>query len=94
MREPQDGDDFIAEKRRLLQDNPECATTSYNLGVELLEQGRLDEAADAFRDATENSGRMFEAWVNLGYIYFTKGDLEGVSGNTNAMKILKVTSEP
>ena len=88
MKEPQDGDDFIAEKRRLLKENPECATSAYNQGVSLLQEGKLDEAADAFREAADNSGRMFEAWVNLGYIYFKKGDLEMVvESNKRAVEI-------
>ncbi len=78
MKEPQGFSEFIAEQKRRLADNPECATSSYNLGVTLMEQGKLDEAIDAFREAIQNSARMFEAWVNLGYIFFKKGDLEQV----------------
>jgi tetratricopeptide (TPR) repeat protein len=78
MKEPQSFNEFIAEQKRRLADNPECATSSYNLGVTLMQQGKLDEAIDAFREAIQNSARMFEAWVNLGYIFFKKGDLEQV----------------
>lgn len=73
MKEPQSSEEFIAEQKRKLAENPECATSQYNLGVSLMEKGKYDEAIDAFRGAIENSGRMFEAWVNLGYIYFKRG---------------------
>jgi tetratricopeptide (TPR) repeat protein len=50
----------------------------YNQGVSLMKQGKLDEAIRAFNDAVANSARMFEGYVNLGYIYFKKGDLDKV----------------
>ncbi len=65
---PQDAEEFIAEQKRLLAENPECANTSYNLGVALMHQGKLDEAIEAFNEAIATSGRMFEGYVNLGYI--------------------------
>ncbi|HDG98425.1 MAG TPA: tetratricopeptide repeat protein, partial [Desulfobacterales bacterium] len=73
MKKPQDAESFIAEQKRILADNPECANSSYNLGVALMKEGRLDEAIEAFNDAVTNSGRMFEGYVNLGYIFFKKG---------------------
>ena len=78
MKEPQSSEAFIAEQKRILAENPECATSSYNMGVALMQQGKLDEAIEAFNEAIANSGRMFEGYVNLGYIYFKKGDLEKV----------------
>jgi len=78
MKTPQDSEEFIAQQKEILAQNPECASTSYNLGVALIEQGRLDEAIEAFNDAIDNSSRMFEAYVNLGYIHFKKGDLDQV----------------
>jgi len=59
-KEPQDSEDFIQQQKAVLAENPECASTSYNMGVALMEQGRLDEAVEAFREAVANSGRMFE----------------------------------
>ena len=88
MKVPQDAESFIEEQKRRLMENPECATSSYNLGVALMEQGRYDEALEAFRDAVENSGRMFEGWVNIGYIYYLKGDLEMVvEANKRAVEV-------
>ncbi len=85
---PQGSEEFIAEQKKILKENPECATTSYNLGVGFLKQGKLDEAIDAFYDAIDTSGRMFEAYVNLGYIFFKKGDLERVAEcNKRAVEI-------
>ncbi len=58
----------------------------------------------SFEPDPENPRRLYQDIFNIllskelvevgDLVIFTKGDLEGVSGNTNAMKILKVTSEP
>jgi tetratricopeptide (TPR) repeat protein len=88
MKEPQDSEEFIAQQKAVLAENPECANSHYNLGVALMEQGKLDEAIEAFQEAIANSGRMFEAWVNLGYIYFEKGELDQVvMANLKAIEI-------
>ena len=88
MKQPQDSETFIAEHRKLAKEDVECASESYNRGVALMEQEKLDEAEAAFRDAIGDSARMFEAWVNLGYIYFKKGDLpQVVEANRRAVEI-------
>ncbi|WP_334110696.1 tetratricopeptide repeat protein, partial [Thermodesulfitimonas autotrophica] len=85
---PKDAETFIEEQKKLLRENPECSTALYNLGVKAMEEGRLDEAADYFEEAIESGGRMFEAFVNLGYIYFKWGDLERVAlANQRAFEI-------
>ena len=78
MKEPQCSDNFIRQQKEILAENPECSNSHYNIGVSLLQEGKLDDAIDSFREAIATSGRMFEAWVNLGYIFFKKGDLEEV----------------
>ncbi len=88
MKTPQDSESFIFEQKQLRDEDTECASNQYNLGVSLMQQGKLDEAIEAFKDAIENSGRMFEAYVNLGYIYFKKGDLDlVVDVNQKAIQI-------
>ena len=42
--EPKDIERFIYEQKLLLAQHSECATAHYNLGVALLQQGKLDEA--------------------------------------------------
>jgi len=64
-KKPQGAEQFIAEQKEILAGNSECASASYNLGVALMQEEKLDEAIDAFYDAIDNSGRMFEGWVNL-----------------------------
>ena len=67
MKTPQGSEEFIAEQKEILkQDEFECANTQYNRGVELMQQGKFDEAIGAFNDAIANSARMFEGYVNLG----------------------------
>jgi len=58
----------------------------------------------SFGPDAENPRRLYQDIFNIllakelvavgDRVIFTKGDLKGVSGNTNAMKILEVTSEP
>lgn len=88
MKSPQGSEEFIAEQKKILSENPECASSSYNLGVSLIQQGKFDEAIDAFNESIANSGRMFEAYVNLGYIFFKKGELDKVvDANSKAVEI-------
>ena len=44
MKEPQDSEEWIAQQRQALAENPECATTSYNLGVTLMKEEKFEEA--------------------------------------------------
>jgi tetratricopeptide (TPR) repeat protein len=64
MKTPKGAEEFIAEQKKILAENPECASASYNLGVSLMQQGKFDEAIGAFNEAIDNSGRMFEGYVN------------------------------
>jgi tetratricopeptide (TPR) repeat protein len=61
MKEPQGSEEFIAEQKKIIAENPDCSNSQYNLGVAMMEQGRLDEAIQYFDEAIANSGRMFEA---------------------------------
>ncbi|OQY45065.1 MAG: tetratricopeptide repeat protein, partial [Desulfobacteraceae bacterium 4572_87] len=78
MKTPQGSEEFIHHHKQIRDEDTECANTQYNLGVSLMEEGKLDEAIGAFNDAVANSFRMFEGYVNLGYIYFKKGELDMV----------------
>ncbi|CAD7782746.1 MAG: hypothetical protein KIIPBIDF_01772 [Candidatus Methanoperedenaceae archaeon GB50] len=72
MKEPKDIETFVSEQKQMLEENPECASAQYNLGIALLQEGKLDEARIAFEQSIVDGSRMFEAFVNLGYIYFKK----------------------
>jgi pyruvate kinase len=58
----------------------------YSVEFEIQDTDRSRLYADIFKTLLENDLVEVDDLV-----IFTKGDLEGVSGNTNAMKILKVT---
>jgi pyruvate kinase len=59
----------------------------YPVSFEIQETSRSDLYADIFKTLLSN--KLVEV---DDLVIFTKGDLEGVSGSTNAMKILKVTA--
>ena len=44
MKTPQDSEEFIAQQKAILAENPECANSHYNMGVSLMEQEKFDEA--------------------------------------------------
>jgi tetratricopeptide (TPR) repeat protein len=51
-----------------LAGNPDCWLIQNNLGMMLLEAGRLDEATDHFQRALAANPRLIEAHVNLGNV--------------------------
>ncbi len=59
----------------------------YSVEFEIQDTDRSRLYADIFK------ALLAEEHVEVGdLVIFTKGDLEGVSGSTNAMKILQVTA--
>jgi len=58
-------DEYIKHLKEQLMANPECGNTHYM------------DAEHCFREATANSPKMAEAYVQLGGIALERGDLEG-----------------
>ncbi|MBW2370879.1 MAG: tetratricopeptide repeat protein [Deltaproteobacteria bacterium] len=80
-------EEHIQQQRVALASNPECGTTSYNLGVALYSQKKVAEAEKAFLDAIECSPSLAEAYVQLGGIRLQRGDLDGcLDWNQRAVK--------
>jgi len=69
-------DDYIADLKGKLQDNPQCGNSHYNLGVAYLSRRDFVEAEQEFLEAVANSPKMAEAYVQLGGIAMQSGDLE------------------
>ena len=70
-------EEYIARQRAAIAANPECGTSHYNLAIGLLGQQKFDEAESALLEAIENSPTLAEAFVQLGGIRLSKGDLDG-----------------
>jgi tetratricopeptide (TPR) repeat protein len=60
----------------------------YNLGVGLVEKGRLDEAIPQYQSTLQIKPDHAEAWNNLGSVFFQQGRLdEAISQYQNALQI-------
>lgn len=77
MTQAKNVDEYIAELKAQLAENPTCANHHYNLGVAYLSKRMWQEAEKAFLEAVENSARMADAYVQLGGICLQRGDIEG-----------------
>ena len=54
MKEPQSSENFIAEQKMILAENPDCSNSQYNLGVVMMQQGKLEEAIVYFEDVLDS----------------------------------------
>jgi len=87
-------EEYIARQRAAIAANPECGNSHYNLAVGLLGQRKFDEAEKALYEAIEHSPTMAEAYVQLGGICLSRGDLDGcLDFNTRATKVRAGFSE-
>ncbi|MBW2517759.1 MAG: tetratricopeptide repeat protein, partial [Deltaproteobacteria bacterium] len=77
MTKAKNAEEFIAQQRQAIAQNPECGNSHYNLGVALLGQKKYDEAEKHLNEAIENSPGLAEAYVALGGIALQRGDLDG-----------------
>lgn len=72
-----DIDEYIRDLQEEIKTNEKCANHYYNLGLAFLSKRDFVAAEDAFLKAVENSPRLAEAYVQLGGICQSRGDLEG-----------------
>jgi tetratricopeptide (TPR) repeat protein len=87
MEKPKNVDEYIAQQRAAIAANPECGNSHYNLAVGLLGQRKFEEAEKALLEAIEHSPTLAEAYVQLGGICLSRGDLDGcLDYNTRATK--------
>jgi tetratricopeptide (TPR) repeat protein len=64
------------------------ALDHYNKGVELHQEGHLDQAKLEYEAATRSDDRMAEAWANLGGIYTVqKNYIEAVKAFDNVLRL-------
>ncbi len=91
---PKNVDEYIETHKAAVEKNPECGTSHYNLAVGYLGQKRLAEAERELHEAIECSPSLAEAYVMLGGICLSRGDLEGcLSYNQKAVKVRPGFSE-
>ena len=84
MTKSKSADEFIAQQRRAIAQNPECGNSHYNLAVALMGQKKYDEAEKHLYEAIENSQSLAEAYVALGGIALQRGDLDGCLAHNQA----------
>ena len=72
-----DLDEYIADLKKEIEANAQCATHYYNLGLALLSKRDFVAAEEALLNAVRNSPHLAEAYVQLGGICLERGDLEG-----------------
>jgi len=62
--------------RRILASYPQCALAHHNLGLDLMEQGRTEEAIAHFEDAVRRHPNYIEAQNNLGGALLRQGRMD------------------
>ena len=81
MTKSKNAEEYIAQQRSFIAQNPECGNSHYNLAVALMGQQNYDEAEKELHEALDCSNNMAEAYVLLGGIALQRGDLEGCLRN-------------
>jgi tetratricopeptide (TPR) repeat protein len=66
----------LAALDRAVSLDPEYERAHYNRGMALTRLKRPDEAIEAYRKAIALNDFYYEAWINLGLLYYKEGDLE------------------
>jgi tetratricopeptide (TPR) repeat protein len=70
-----------SESRQALSIDPGMPEAAYILGQVLKEQGRLDDASNAFRDAIRNDPQYSDAYAGLGMTKLQQGSLAEAAEN-------------
>jgi len=77
MPKAKNADQFIAQQKAAIAQNPECGNSRYNLAVAYMGQQRYEEAERELREAISCSPNLAEAYVLLGGIELQRGNLDG-----------------
>ncbi len=77
MEKPKNVDEYIEIQRQAVAMNPECGTSHYNLAVGLLGKKLYSEAEKELLEAVGCSPNLAEAYVQLGGIRLSQGDMDG-----------------
>jgi len=84
---PKDVHEFIARQRAAVASNPDCGTSHYNLAIGLMGLKEYEEAEKELHQAIDCSPSLAEAYVQLGAIALSRGDLDGcLTFNQHAVK--------
>ena len=88
MTKARNADQYIAEQKAAIAQNPECGNSHYNLAVAYMGQQKYDEAEKQLHEAIACSPGMAEVYVMLGGICLQRNDLEGcLKYNKMAVKL-------
>ena len=94
MSKAKNAEEFIAQQKMMIAQNPDCGTSHYNLAVALLGLKRYEEAEQALNEAIGCSPNLAEAYVQLGGLCLQRGDLDGcLAYNRQAVKSRAAFSE-
>jgi tetratricopeptide (TPR) repeat protein len=94
MTKAKNAEEYIARNKEMIQQNPDCGTSHYNLAVALIGQKKYDEAEQELHAAIECSSNLAEAYVQLGGLCLRRGDLEGcLAYNKDSTKVRAAFSE-
>jgi len=86
MTKARNAEEYIAEQKAAIAQNPDCGNSHYNLAVAYMGQQRFEEAEKELHEAIACSTGMAEAYVMLGGICLQRNDLEGCL-NYNRMAV-------
>ncbi len=87
-------EETIARLRASVTANPNNPVTRLMLGRAYQQTGRLDEAVSSVQRATALKGDYFEAFVTLGVLFRSKGDLvESATALATAVKVKPTATE-
>jgi tetratricopeptide (TPR) repeat protein len=91
---PKDVNEYTAIQKSAVEKNPECGNSHYNLAIGYIGQKRYEEAEKALHDALECSPNLAEAYVMLGGICLSRGDLDAcLEYNRKAVRVRPGFSE-
>ncbi|PID74014.1 MAG: hypothetical protein CSB33_00715 [Desulfobacterales bacterium] len=77
MEKAKDVDEYIARHRQIIEDNPDCGASMYNLAVALIAKKEYNEAEKYLYRSLDNSPGLAEAYIQLGGLCLRRGDMEG-----------------
>lgn len=71
----------------ILKQDPENAEAFFMMGLTFREEGKTDNAINAFQTAVENEPDLIDAWIILGKLFYGKDDPRALQYFDNAVRL-------